>query len=245
MTDAFHGLARRLPAVAALLAATGAAQAADFNALKLLDQKEFRAFSEDVASAISYKGMIPAEGLGITGFDLGVRAGATEVSNREVLRKAASGASVPKAVPLVGVHAVKGLPFDIDIGATVMTLPGTNIRATGGEVRWAFVGGNTLLPALAVRLSTVGLSGVDELKMRSTGIDLSISKGFLFATPYAGIGRVNVTSKAPGTGLQDESFGQSKVFAGVNIAFVPMALALEVDKTGEATSYGVKLAIRW
>jgi hypothetical protein len=230
---------------AALLAAGTTAQAADFNALRLLNQTEFRAFSEDVASAISYKGMIPSEGLGITGFDLGVRATATEVSNREVLRKAASGASVPSAVPTVGLHAVKGLPFDIDIGLTLMTLPGTNVRATGGEVRWAFVSGNTVLPALALRLSTVGLSGVDELKMRSTGVDLSISKGFLFATPYAGIGRVQVSSKAPGAGLQDESFGQSKVFAGVNIAFVPMALGIEVDKTGEATSYGVKLAIRW
>jgi len=231
--------------LAAAVLAAGAVQAADFNALRLLNQSEFRAFSEDVASAISYKGMIPAEGLGITGFDLGVRAGATEVSNRDVLRKAAGGASVPKAVPLVGVHAVKGLPFDIDVGLTLMTLPNTNIRATGGEVRWAFISGNTLLPAVAVRLSHVGLTGVDELKMRSTGVDLSISKGFLFATPYAGIGRVNVTSKAPGTTLENESFGQNKVFAGVNIAFVPMALALEVDKTGEATSYGVKLAIRW
>jgi hypothetical protein len=232
-------------ATALSLAAAGTAQAADFNALKLLNQTEFRAFSEDVASAISYKGMIPAEGLGITGFDLGVRATATEVSNRDVLVKAASGASVPKSVPTVGLHAVKGLPFDIDVGLTLMTLPGTNIRATGGEVRWAFVSGNTLLPALAVRLSTVGLSGVDELKMRSTGVDLSISKGFLFATPYAGVGRVNVSSKAPGAGLKDESFGQSKVFAGVNIAFVPLALGLEVDKTGDATSYGIKLAIRW
>ncbi len=233
------------PAVAAALLATGAAHAADFNAIGVLTQPEFRAFSEDVASALSYKGMIPSEGLGITGFDLGVRATATEVSNRDILRKAAAGASVPKAVPLVGLHAVKGLPFDIDIGATLMTLPGTNLRATGGELRWAFVGGNTLLPALAVRISGVALSGVDELKMRSTGIDLSISKGFLFATPYAGIGRVNVKSKAPGTSLKDESFGQDKVFAGVNMAFVPMALAVEVDKTGEATSYGVKLAIRW
>lgn len=233
------------PTLAAALLAAGAAHAADFNAISLLNQTEFRAFSEDVASALSYKGMIPSEGLGITGFDLGVRATATEVSNRDILRKAANGASVPKAVPLVGLHAVKGLPFDIDIGATLMTLPGTNLRATGGELRWAFVSGNTLLPALAVRISGVALSGADELKMRSTGIDLSISKGFLFATPYAGIGHVNVKSKAPGTTLKDESFGQNKVFAGVNMAFVPMALAVEVDKTGEATSYGVKLAIRW
>ena len=239
-----HAPGRRLAAAAALLAATGA-QAADFNALKLLNQTEFRAFSEDVAAAIAYKGMLPAEGLGITGFDLGVTAGATEVAHRDVLRKAAGGASVPSAIPTVGLRAHKGLPFDIDVGLAVQTLPGTNVRATGGELRWAFVGGSTLLPALAIRLSGMQLSGVDDLKMRSTGVDLSISKGFLFATPYAGVGRVQVSSKAPGAGLKDESFGQNKVFAGVNLAFVPLAMVIEVDKTGEATSYGVKLAIRW
>ncbi len=237
----------RLLAGAALLA-TGAAEvahAADFNALRLLNQSEFRAFSEDIGSAISYKGMVPSEGLGITGFDLGVGVGATEVSNRDVLKKAAGGASVPKAVPLAGIRALKGLPFDIDIGAAYLTLPGTNVRALGGELRWAFIGGSTLLPAVAVRVATMKLSGVDELKMRTDSIDLSISKGFLFLTPYAGIGRVNVKSQAPGTTLRDESFGQDKVFAGVNMAFVPMALVVEVDKTGDAVSYGVKLGIRW
>ncbi len=141
--------------------------------------------------------MIPAEGLGITGFDIGLSGAATQVSHRDVLRKAAGGASVPKGIPVAGIHAVKGLPYDIDIGLTVLTLPSTNVRATGGEVRWAFIAGNTLLPAVALRLSTMNLSGVDQLKMRSNSVDLSISKGFLFATPYGGIGRVQTTSKAP------------------------------------------------
>ena len=54
-----------------------------------LNQTDFRAFSEDVASAVSYKGMIPAAGSGITGFDIGVFGAATEVAHRDELRKAA------------------------------------------------------------------------------------------------------------------------------------------------------------
>jgi hypothetical protein len=76
-------------------------------------------------------------------------------------------------------------------------------------------------------------------------VDLSISKGILFLTPYAGVGRVDISSSAPGTTLAREKFKMDKVFAGVNMAFVPLALVIEADKTGEATSYGVKLAIRW
>lgn len=232
-------------AIVATAAVAGTARAADFNAINLLNQTEFRALAEDIGAAISYKGMIPSEGLGITGFDLGLSVGATEVANRATLIKAAGGADVPKAIPLAGLRAVKGLPFDIDIGAVVMTLPDTNMRATGGELRWAFIGGNAVLPAVALRASTMNLSGVSQLKMRANSVDLSISKGVLFLTPYAGVGRVEIDARAPGTTLTREKFQMDKVFAGVNIAFVPMALVIEADKTGDATSYGVKLAIRW
>lgn len=235
----------RLVVVATLAACSAGSYAADFNAIGLLNQLEFRAFSEDVASAISYKGLIPAEGLGITGFDISVAATATEVAHRATLSKAAGGATVPKALPVAGVRAVKGLPFDIDIGVMQLTLPDTNVRATGGEVRWAFVSGSTVLPAVALRVSGSSLSGVQQLKMRTLSGDISISKGFLFATPYAGVGTVEVKSSAPGTTLREESFRQNKGFVGVNLALVPFALGLEADKTGDATSYSVKLALRW
>jgi hypothetical protein len=190
-------------ALVATLAAALPAQAADFNAIGTLTQTEFRAFSEDIASAISYKGLIPSEGLGITGFDLGVSLSGTELTHLDVLRKAAGGASVPKVMPVAAVRAVKGLPFDIDIGVIQMNLPDTSLRATGGELRWAFVGGNTLVPAVALRISGSSLSGAPNLKMRTLGGDISISKGFAFLTPYAGVGAVETTSRAPGTGLRE------------------------------------------
>lgn len=235
----------RLAPAAAVIAAASAAHAADFNTVGLLNQTEFRAFSEDLAAAISYKPMIPSEGLGLTGFDLGLRVGATEVQRRDTLRKAAGGEDVPDAVPVVGLSLVKGLPFDIDVGLVGVTLPDTNVRAIGGEVRWAFIGGNAVLPAVAIRASTMKLSGVNQLDMRAHGVDLSISKGFAFITPYAGVGQVDVRSRAPGTTLRDEKFRLDKVFVGVNVALMPMAVVAEVDKTGEAVSYGVKVAIRW
>jgi hypothetical protein len=235
---------RHLALAAATLLAS-AAQAADFNAIGLLNQAEFRAFSEDVSSAISHKGLIPSEGLGITGFDIGAAVGATEVAHRDTLRKAAGGASIPKAVPYASLRVVKGLPFDIDIGVVQTSLYDTDVRATGGEIRWAFIGGSTVLPAVAVRLAGSKLSGVRQLEMRTVSADVSISKGFLFLTPYAGVGTVQTRSRAPGTSLAAENFRQDKVFAGVNIALVPLAINVEADRTGEATSYGIKFALRW
>lgn len=237
---------KTLLALAATLAlAQAPAVAADFNFISLLDQAEFRAFSEDVGAAAAYRGLIPAESLGIIGFDIGVSVGATEVSNRDVLRKAAGGGSIPKALPVAALRVHKGLPFDIDIGATLMQLPGTNVRAAGGELRWAFVSGSTVMPALALRVSGTRLSGVDGLEMDTLGADLSISKGFLLLTPYAGIGTVKVKSSAPGSGLRDERFNQSRRFVGLNIALVPLALVLEADRTGDTTGYSIKAALRF
>jgi hypothetical protein len=227
------------------LVAAGAAQAADFNAIGTLNQAEFKAFSQDVAAAVSYKGIMPTEGLGITGFDVGVAAFGTQVSSRDVLRKAAGGASIPKYLPTAALKAVKGLPFGFDVGVTLATLPGTNIRATGGELRWAFMEGGTVFPAVGVRLALSNLSGVDQLKLRTQSADVSISKGFTFLTPYAGIGTVRSTASAPGTSLAEESFSQTKTFVGVNMALGLMSLAVEADKTGDSAGYGLKLALRF
>jgi hypothetical protein len=243
--------ASTLAALCATLATAGLAQAADVNSINTLDQTQFRLLSEDLGSALSYKGLVPAEGLGITGFDIGVAAGNTRVKNGAAFNAATSGSSTPKNLPLVSVRAHKGLPFDIDLGVSISSLPTTNIRSTGGELRWAFVPGSTVMPALAVRLSGTFLSGVENLKLRTAGVDLSISKGFAMFTPYAGIGQVAVKSTgtisdgAGGTLSNTQKFNQSKVFAGVNVNFGLVNLALETDKTGEDTSYGVKVGLRF
>ena len=98
---------------------------------------------------------------------------------------------------------------------------------------------------MALRVSGSSVSGVPQLKMRTLGGDISISKGFLFLTPYAGVGTVETKSRSPGSGLLEESYRQDKVFVGVNVALTPLALNIEADRTGDATSYGIKFAIRW
>jgi hypothetical protein len=230
--------------VAALIAAP-LAQAADFNAIGTLTQAEFLALSKDLGSVIAHKGMTPAEGLGITGFDLGVSVGATELASRDTLRKAAGGASIPTALPTASVRFVKGLPFDIDIGVVHTSLYDNNLRATSGEVRWAFVPGSTVMPAVALRVSGSKLFGAQQLDLHTVGGDVSISKGFLFITPYAGAGAVETTSRAPGTGLREVRFRQDRAFVGVNLALLPLAINVEADRTGDANTYSIKFALRW
>ncbi len=236
---------------AALLVPVLTAQAADLNKINTLTQTDFRLLSEDLGAALSYKGLVPAESLGITGFDIGVAATGTSLQHRGVLANAASGSTVPKTLPVTTVRAVKGLPFNIDIGAAVGTVPGTDLRVSGAELRWAILPGSTLVPAIALRGGVSYVSGVDQLKLRTTSLDLSISKGFLMFTPYAGVGIVKVASQVNAVdgktplATQKESFDESKVFAGVNLNLGLVNIAVEGDKTGDATSYGLKLGFRF
>lgn len=229
----------------ATLALFGAsATAAELNSLQSLSQTEFRALSEDLGSTLSYKGIIPAESLGLTGFDVGVGVTSTSLQHRDTWLKAGSDVSGRATVPSLRVH--KGLPFGIDIGGLYSSVPNTGIKLIGGELRWAALEGSALTPALAFRLGGTRLSGLDQLDLSTTSFDVSISKGFLMFTPFAGVGTVHTSSKpSEGTGLRAESFNQFRVFGGVNLSLGLLNVAVEADKTGDAASTSLKLGLRF
>ena len=232
-----------VPLSALLAAAPAAAQ--EIDQLQNLVQAEFRLLSEDLGAALSYHAQIPSEPLGITGFDIGLGVTATRFENSALLQRATSDdADTTLYVPTIRLH--KGLPAGFDVGLTYASVPGSNIRYTGGELRYAIWQGGVASPALAVRGSITKLSGVDQLAFDTRGVDISISKGFAFLTPYAGIGRVWVESDPRGTGgLRPEEFTLTKAFVGMSVNFALLNVNFQVDKTGDATSSSLKLGWRF
>jgi len=232
--------------VASLFAVSLPAVASNIDNLKALSQSEFRALSEDLGAALSYKPLTPTTPLGITGFDVGLAVTATKIKNSDLLQKA--GAGDHSTLPVPSLRLNKGLPLDIDVGLMAGAVPGTNVRLYGGELRYAIVSGGAALPAIGIRGSYTKLTGVDQLDFNTRGLDLSISKGFLMFTPYAGVGKVWAASTPkdiPPPGLSKESFSLNKVFVGFNLNFGLTNLAFEGDRTGKATSYGAKLGFRF
>ena len=219
-------------------------QAANLDSLGAIVQPQFRLLSEDLGAVLSYKPLSPGEPLGITGFDLGIEVSATRLENAAVYASVTGDSTSTLYLPRVHVH--KGLPFGIDLGASYAAVPDSNIKLWGAEVRYAILKGSTTSPALALRASFSALDGVEQLKFNTTGVDVSISKGFAMFTPYAGIGKVWVRSTPdPSTGKTEEEFDLSKVFIGVNMNLAVVNIAIEGDKTGEAASYGIKLGWRF
>ncbi|SCZ65607.1 hypothetical protein [Thiohalomonas denitrificans] len=234
-----------------LLAAAGSVDAADLDQLQELGQDEFRKVSEDLGSALSYKALTPAEPMGTTGFDIGMEVTATRLESPETFELAMSGDDNFDTLPIAKLHAHKGLPFGIDVGASYATVPSTNIKLLGAEIRYALLEGGIATPAVAVRATYSTLQGVDQLDLNTRGLELTVSKGLTMATPYAGIGQVWVTSTpenvtgAESVRLEEEDFSQSKAFVGMNFNLGLMNFLVEADKTGDATTYGAKLGFRF
>jgi hypothetical protein len=242
-----------IPLLLVLAASSQAAYAADFTNLTsgaIGGQANFRLLSEDFGSALSYKSVMPAEPLGITGFDIGVEVTSTDVSKSgAVLKQATNGGVDVTRLYVPKLHVAKGLPLGFDVAASFASVPSTNIKLFGAELRYAIIGGGVALPAVAVRAAMSSMTGVDQLAFSTKSLDISISKGFLMLTPYAGLGQVWVTSTPQGTasasGLTQESFTQNKVFAGANLNLGLVNFALEGDTTGGTSSYSFKFGFRW
>lgn len=212
--------------------------------LQNLGQAEFRALSEDLGSALSYKPVTPAAPLGITGFDIGLELSATEMKKSSNIWAKASGSSLD-TLYIPKLHIAKGLPLGLDIAAFISTIPTTNITLYGADLRYALLEGGVAMPAVSVRGAFTRLSGVGQLGLHTESLDISVSKGFVMFTPYAGIGQVWVNSTPHGVPLAGERFSQSKMFLGANLNMGLVNFALEVDQTGAAKTMSGKFGARF
>jgi len=216
-------------------------------------QQEFKDLSRDLGLAISYVPLAPAEPLGnvLPGFDAGVEVTAVQLDTNQTYWKAVeavSGDKIPSTLPFPKLHIQVGLPvIPIDLGFVYSTVPTTNIKYMGGEIKYAIIKGGVVWPALAVRGAYTKLSGVEDLDISTKSLDLSISKGFLMFTPYAGYGKVWIDSKAnsPLVTLNEEKIDENKGFVGCKFTFFPLLnLVVEAD-FAKVKSYSARLNLHF
>ena len=219
------------------------AMAGDFSSIGALSQDQFRKVSEDLGAALSYKGVTPATPLGLTGFDIGLEVSATDIRNSDLFSLAGSGS--PDYIVVPKLHIYKGLPYGIDIGAFVGGASEVSATLYGLDARWALLDDGVATPAVAIRLSGTRASDIGPVRISTLAGDLMVSKKFVVATPYLGVGVVRTNSEAGGTGLSDEAFNKTRVFAGLNLNLAVLNLAFEAEKLGENTTVSAKAGWRF
>jgi hypothetical protein len=209
---------------------------------------EFRQLVREAGMLAAYRGVAPAEPQGITGFDIGIEASFVEVDSplwdRVLVDNAPSYLAVPR------VHLRKGLPFNLDIGASYATVIDSNIELFGAELQWAVLEGSAVSPALALRGSYSTLRGVNDLDLQTMAADAVVSKGFLMLTPYLGAGVVRIDGKYDGTNadlraaLSDHKVTETRVFGGVQVALALLRLTVEAEYA-QMPVYTAKLSLGW
>jgi hypothetical protein len=232
---------RQICAIAFAAISLPAVASSDFNEVPNLSQAEFAKLAKDFTAAGSYKGVAPAESLGVVGFDVGIELSSTRLENADTWRKAGFDHS---SIYMPRLHVQKGLPFDVDVGASLTAVPGSDIKLIGAEIKYAILPGGVATPALAIRGAATRLSGVSQLDLTTKSVEVTVSKGFLMLKPYAGIGKVwgDLTPKAGN--LKKESTDANKVFVGVNFSLGLINCAAEVDRIGGNQTVSVKLGLR-
>ncbi len=238
---------RRLVAVALMLSSAPAVWASnadfDFSCTGVLNcQQQFRGIVEDTSAAINYKALGPAEATGLLGFGIGAFANYTETENPQAW-KALTGSDVDQ-IGMVGIVAHKGLPLGIDVGAFYTTIPGADVDVFGAEVRYAILEGGVASPALAVRGSYTATKGIDDLKYRAYGADVSLSKGLTLVTPYAGAGYVWATATPEGSlanSLDEEDVSNARFFVGARITLLILELTPEYERVGDNNAFNLRL----
>jgi hypothetical protein len=182
-------------------------------------QSEFHNLSKEAGLAISYAAAAPAEPLGFLHFDVGVEASVTNIDSGASYWQSAYTGSVPDYLVVPKLRGRFGLPFGIDVGAEYAYVPSSDIRMAGGEIKWAFFKGSTLMPAVSVRGTYTTLMGISDVDLQTYGADLNISKGIAIFTPYLGVGQVWIKSSTSSSvvSLSDETISETRGFLGLQV----------------------------
>ncbi len=241
-----------LPKAAALLAAFTFAPAAlagtEFNVSPdcgVTCQNAFEGAVEDISAALNYKALAPAESTGVLGFGVGAFVNYTPVENRKDWKQL-TGTDVD-FVGMAGLVVSKGLPFGFDVGAFYTAVPDTDVSAYGAELRYAILEGGMAEPALAVRGAYTTTNGIDDFDYEAYSVDMALSKGFTFLTPYIGAGYVWSTATPQGavTGapfnLREVEVDHQRIYVGLRITVAILELTPEYERQGDNNGYSLRL----
>lgn len=222
------------------LCAAAPAQAGTDIDLGAIAQPAFNTFAEEIGVATAYNPVSPAEPLGVLGFDVGVSATLVNIDNT-VWDQAVLGGNAPSNLVIPRIQARKGLPFGIDVGVSYIAVPSSNVKMIGGELRKAILEGTAATPALAVLAHYSTLSGVTDLDLSSYGLDVGISKGVLFLTPYAGAGMLWYSADPKVAGLTKVDDSATRGYVGVKITPFPLINAVVQADFGTVSSYTLRV----
>jgi len=223
--------------------------AGDFKLSNSLTQDEFSDLVQDIGLAVTPTPNSPAEPLGTLGFDIALESQFTTIDDGSGRWKHAWDDGDPDSGILANrVHIQKGLPFGVDLGASITKGGNIDFTAVTIEAKYAILEGSVITPAISAKAAYTKVMDMDDIDLQSGLVGLYISKGFLMLTPYAGIEDVYTMASTDSdtVDLDDEDVNAVRGMVGLQICPFPfIVLNVEAARGGDVNQYALKAAIRF
>lgn len=238
---------KKLIVIALLLICSSAF--AEIDLQSSMTNSEFKSLVSDLGMIVTPTLDSPAEPLGITGFDIAVEGQLTDIDqNSNHWKHAVSDSDPSGMVGATRIHVQKGLPFGVDLGASVTTGSNVGFTAVTLEGKYAILEGSVITPAISTRLAYTHVSGMNDIKMQTGLAGIYISKGILMLTPYAGFEDIYTVASenSDKVNLRDVDKNNVRGLVGLQVSPFPfMVINGEVARTGEVYQYSAKVGIRF
>jgi hypothetical protein len=209
------------------------------------------------AIGLDHHAFQPADPLGLfLGFDVSLEITGVSVPASFVdAVVAATGQQPPSVIPIPKLNVHKGLPFNIDVGASFANAQDSNgntvFKSFGADVKYAFFT-PVLLPPLAARFS-LSYNTLYFLSTHTYSFDVLTSYSLLILDPYAGAGlqfwggNLNIptgNSSLPSNISASTSGVSPRFFVGAEFKLLIVRLAVEGDfSTTGVNTYGFRAGI--
>ena len=151
------------------------------------DQEAFTEIAREYGMVFAPRLLGPAETLGVNGFQFGFQLGLTNInqtdttdgSNKPYWERTVEDEAPPSVLKTLHIDLRKGLPYSVEVGASMSWLFDSEMFAFGGNIKWAPNEGIDAFPIdFAARFSATRVVGSSQLDLTTLGLDLILSRGF-------------------------------------------------------------------
>ncbi len=144
------------------------------------DQQAFSDVVREYGMAFAPRLLAPAETLGVNGFNFGFHVGLTNINDaEEYWARTIEDEAPPPVLTTLHLDARKGLPYSLEVGASMSWLAQSELFGLGGSIKWAPNEGVDAFPVdFAARFTAVRVVGSSQLDLTTLGLDLVLSRGF-------------------------------------------------------------------
>lgn len=234
----------------ALIAATLFATSSQFafadqhmNQLSTLIDSQFRSFSENLSASQSHKSLSRGKSSGEDALNIGFDFSKADVEPNSFLEEYTPREN-PETLVIPQLHVNTGYSYGWNAGAFYSSVPDSDIEIYGGELSYSVTSNSDYIPAISVRGTYSQITGITDMFVTSTGLELSISKGFAGFTPYAGVGTTYIDGDYIVDGYSDR-LKQNKYFMGLQFNLGILSISAETEQTGDDATTKAKMGIRF